>query len=54
MMSPRWEGEIGKWYPANSKGARRRGSVRMAILEKDGTRSKIHGLSLPDITPDDN
>ena len=53
MMSPRWEGEIGKWYPANSKGTRRRGSVRMAILEKDGMRSKVHGLSLPDITPDD-
>ena len=54
MMSPRWEGEIGKWYPANSTSTRRRGRVWMAILEKDGTRSKIHGLSLPDVTPDDN
>ena len=49
MMSPRWEGEIGKWYPANSKSARRRGRVQMAILEKDGMRSKVHGLSLPDV-----
>ena len=54
MMSPRWQGEIGKWYPANSKSAHRRGRVWMAILEKDGMRSKIHGLSLPDITPEDN
>lgn len=54
MMSPRWEGEIGKWYPADSKTAHRRGRIWMAILEKDGMRSKIQGLSLPDITPDDN
>ncbi len=54
MMSPRWEGEIGKWYPANSKSARRRGRVQMAILEKDGMRSKVHGLPLSDITPEDN
>ena len=53
MMSPRWEGEIGKWYPADSKSTRRRGRVQMAILEKDGMRSKIHGLSLPGITPED-
>ena len=53
MMSPRWRGEIGKWYPADSKSARRRGRVQMAILEKDGMRSKIHGLSLPEITPED-
>ena len=54
MMSPRWEGEIGKWYPANSKNARRRGRVQMAILEKDGMRSKVHGLPLSDIIPEDN
>ena len=54
MMSPRWEGEIGKWYPADSKSARRRGRVQMAILEKDGMRSKVHGLPLSDITPEDN
>ena len=54
MMSPRWEGEIGKWYPANSKSARRRGRVQMAILEKDGMRSKVHGLPLSDIIPEDN
>ncbi len=50
IMSSRWDEEmIGKWYPANSKGARRHGSAQMAILEKDGMRSKVHGLSLPDV-----
>ena len=53
IMSSRWDKEVGKWYPATSKGARRHGSGEMAIIEKDGTRSKIYGLSLPDITPED-
>ena len=53
IMSARWDEEIGKWHPADSKTARRRGRVQMAILEKDGMRSKVHGLSLPDITPED-
>lgn len=53
IMSDRWDKEIGKWYPADSKSARRRGSVQMAILEKDGMRSKVHGLSLPDAIPED-
>ena len=54
IMSSRWDEEmIGKWYPAHSKGARRHGSAQMAILEKDGTRSKIYGLFLPDSTPED-
>ena len=52
IVSARWGEEIGKWYPADSKSARRRGRVQMAILEKDGMRSKVHGLSLPDITPE--
>ncbi len=52
IMSDPWDKEIGKWYPADSKSARRRGRVQMAILEKDGMRSKVHGLSLPDITPE--
>ena len=55
IMSSRWDEEmIGKWYPADLKGARHHGSASMAILEKDGLQSKIHGLSLPDITPEDN
>ena len=53
IMSSRWDEEVGKWYPADPKGAHRHGAVRMAIVEKDGMRSKIHGLSLPDITPED-
>ena len=53
MMSPRWDKEIGKWYPADSKNAHRRGRVRMAILEKDGMRSKVHDLPLSDIIPED-
>lgn len=52
IMSDRWDKEIGRWYPADSKSARRRGRVQMAILEKDGMRSKVHGLSLPNITPE--
>lgn len=52
IMSARWGEEIGKWHPADLKTAHRRGRVRMAILEKDGMRSKVHGLSLPDITPE--
>ena len=53
IMSSRWDKEIGKWHPADSKGARRHGRAQMAILEKDGMRSKVHGLSLPDITPEE-
>ncbi len=54
IMSSRWGEEmIGKWYPADSKGAGRHGRGQMAIIEKDGTRSKIYGLSLPDSTPED-
>ena len=41
-----WDGEIGKWQADHPK------TARMAILEKDGMRSKVHGLSLPDITPE--
>ena len=40
-----WDEEIGKWQTAHLK------TARMAILEKDGMRSKVHDLSLPDITP---
>ena len=40
-----WDEEIGKWQTAHLE------TARMAILEKDGMRSKVHGLSLPDITP---
>ena len=36
IMSSRWDEEVGKWYPANSKNAHRHGRVQMAILEKDG------------------
>ena len=54
IMSSRWDKEVGKWYPADSKGAHRHGRVQMAIIEKDGTRSKIYGLSLPDSTPEDH
>lgn len=53
IMSARWDEEIGKWRPADSKTARRRGRVQMAILEKDGMRSKVRGLSLPNITPEE-
>ena len=53
IMSDRWDKEIGKWHPADSKTAHRRGRVQMAILEKDGMRSKVHGLSLPNIAPED-
>jgi hypothetical protein len=53
IMSSRWGEEIGKWHPADPKTAHRRGRIGMAILEKDGMRSKVHGLSLPDITPED-
>ena len=53
IMSSRWDEDIGKWYPANSKTAHRHGRVQMAILEKDGMRSKVHGLSLPNITPEE-
>ena len=53
IMSSRRDKEIGKWHQADSKGARRHGSAQMAIIEKDGTRSKIYGLSLPDSTPED-
>ena len=52
MSSVRDEEMIGKWYPADSNGAHRHGRVRMAIIEKDGTRSKIYGLSFPDATPE--
>ena len=52
-MSSRWDAEIGKWYPVNSEGAGRHGRASMAILEKDGLQSKIHGLPLSDITPGD-
>ena len=54
IMSTRWGEEIGKWHPTDSKTAHRRGRIRMAILEKDGMRSKVHGLPLSDITPEDN
>ncbi len=53
IMSSVWDKEVGKWYPADSKSARRHGRRQMAIIEKDGTRSKIYGLSLPDITPEE-
>ena len=53
IMSSRWNEEIGKWHPADSKTAHRHGKIQMAIIEKDGTRSKIYGLSLPDSTPED-
>ena len=53
VMSSRWDEEIGKWHPADSKTAHRHGRIQMAIIEKDGTRSKIYGLSLPDSTPED-
>ena len=52
IMSSRWDKEVGKWYPADSKGAGHHGRGQMAIIEKDGTRSKIYGLSLPDSTPE--
>ena len=52
IISARWGEEIGKWYPVDSKTAHRRGRIRMAILEKDGKRSKIYGLSFPDATPE--
>ena len=48
IMSSRWDEEIGKWYPSSLEGAGHRGRAFMAILEKDGMRSKVHGLSLPD------
>ena len=51
IMSSHWDDEIGKWQMADAKSALRHGKIRMAILEKDGMRSKVHGLSLPDITP---
>ena len=54
IMSALWDEDIGKWHPADSKTAHRRGRIRMAILEKDGMRSKVHGLPLSDITPEDN
>ena len=48
MSDSAWDGEIGRW-----KTVHHTKEARMAILEKDGMRSKIHGLSLPDITPED-
>ena len=54
IMSSRWDQEKGKWYPVNSERANRHGRASMAILEKDGLRSKIHGLPLSDIIPEDN
>ncbi len=36
IMSSRWDEEVGKWYPADSKGDHRHGRVQMAIIEKDG------------------
>lgn len=54
IMSSRWDQEKGKWYPVNSEGPNRHGRASMAILEKDGLQSKIHGLPLSDITPEDN
>ena len=53
IMSSRWDEEIGKWRMADAKGNPRHNRVQMAILEKDGMRSKIHGLSLPDAIPED-
>lgn len=54
IMSSVWDEEmLGKWYPADSKSDSRHGKVQMAIIEKDGKRSKIYGLSLPDIAPED-
>ena len=41
-----WDGEIGKWKKVDRQAA------RMAILEKDGMRSKVHGSSLPDVGPE--
>ena len=43
-----WDGVIGKWKTVDHPKM-----ARMAILEKDGMRSKVHGLALPDITPED-
>ena len=53
IMSSRWDEEIGKWRMADAKGNPRHNRVQMAILEKDGMRSKIHGLSLPDAISED-
>ena len=53
IMSSRWDEEIGKWRMADAKGNPRHNRVQMAILEKDGMRSKIHGLSLPDAVRED-
>ena len=53
IMSSRWNKEIGKWHPSSSEGTHRHGKASMAILEKDGLRSKIRILSLPNSTPKD-
>ena len=52
QMDRSWDKEIGKWRAIEARGAGHHGRVQMAILEKDGLRSKIQGLSLPDITPE--
>ena len=42
IMSSRWnKEEIGKWHPSSPGGGHRHGKAWMAILEKDGLRSKI-------------
>ena len=53
IMSSHWDDEIGKWRMADAEGNPRHNNVQMAILEKDGMRSKVHGLSLPDAIPED-
>lgn len=35
-----WENEIGKWHPADTRGARRSGRTWMAIIEKESLRTK--------------
>ena len=52
QMDRAWENEIGKWRAVEARGGHH-GRVQMAILEKDGMRSKVHGLSLTDIVPDE-
>ena len=50
IMSSRWnKEEIGKWHPSSREGGHRHGKAWMAILEKDGLRSKIRV-----ITPEDD
>ncbi len=54
QMDRSWDNEIGKWRATEARGAGHHGRIQMAILERDGLRSKVHGLSLPNIAPEDN